>query len=121
MNTRGWEANPKKHQSAKLSNYKAIFLVIAGGLVYTDCPEGKEAYVYIDITQFPCDCNLTITIVMDLLRRYADKPARKLHVQMDNCFRENKNRYVLSWSWLLVHFGVYDEVGTVSTVGSLRS
>ncbi|XP_064645571.1 uncharacterized protein LOC135498949 isoform X2 [Lineus longissimus] len=34
----------------------------------------------------------------------------KLHLQMDNCWRENKNRYILSFLFFLVHIDVFEEV-----------
>jgi hypothetical protein len=51
-----------------------------------------------------------MNVILDILDRYQSKPSRKLHIQLDNCFRENKNKYVLSLGWMIVHLGIFDEV-----------
>jgi hypothetical protein len=85
-------------------------MLLSGVLVHTDCPEGKEAYAYVDLTEYPHDANLTMNIILDIMKRYQHKPARKLHIQLDNCFRENKNKFVLSLGWVIVELGIFDEV-----------
>ena len=37
-----------------------------------------------------------------------------LYVQMDNCWRENKNKYVITFLCLLVENGIFEKVGQVS-------
>ena len=60
--------------------------------------------------RFPAGSDTVMTILLKVLRDYEDPlpPVLKLH--MDNCFRENKNRFVLGLCHLLVHYGVFKKV-----------
>ena len=73
---------------------------------------GKGTYGYFDYVQWPHDSNLTITTLLLTLAQIAkDGPLpRKLLLQMDNCIRENKNKYVFEFLALLVEIGTFTEV-----------
>jgi hypothetical protein len=69
----GGRQNPK---SIKVQNSVIIirpFFLLLQEDRYTDCQEGKEAYVYIDITQFPDDCNLTTAYKKKLFFNWASE------------------------------------------------
>ena len=58
--------------------------------------KSKQAFGFYDIMQFSHDSNLTINALLKVLTdRFAsgDPLPRVLYVQLDNCFRENKNKY----------------------------
>ncbi|XP_064641945.1 uncharacterized protein LOC135496514 [Lineus longissimus] len=78
----------------------------------TEDTDSVIAIVYVDVNEYPHDSNLTISILLDvllvLMHHRIFKP--KLHLQMDNCWRENKNRYILSFLFFLVHIDVFEEV-----------
>ena len=59
--------------------------------------------------QWPHDSNLTINIVMRVLLRMDIIPDR-LYLQMDNCWRENKNQYVLEFLGVLVKLDIFKKV-----------
>ena len=59
--------------------------------------------------QWPHDSNLTINIVMRVLLRMDIIPDR-LYLQMDNCWRENKNQYVLAFLGVLVKLDIFKKV-----------
>ncbi len=73
---------------------------------------GIGAFNYFDFSQWPHDCNLTLcTLLETLLKVAAHQPlAHRLFVQMDNCVRENKNKYVMGFCALLVEAGIFTEV-----------
>jgi len=66
----------------------------------------------IDINQFPHDSNLTINALLHVLKEEAtdNKLTETLFIQMDNCGRENKNRYVFGFMAFLVSLGYVKEV-----------
>jgi hypothetical protein len=70
---------------------------------------GREAVGYFDLMQWPHDSNLTINIVMRVLLRMDIIPDR-LYLQMDNCWRENKNQYVLAFLGVLVKLDIFKKV-----------
>lgn len=74
---------------------------------------GHGCYGYFDFLQFSHDTNLTLTSVvqtiLDIGRRNGSLP-RRLLLQMDNCVRENKNRFVLGFLTYLVEAGIFAEV-----------
>src|SRR3569833_2991745 len=54
-----------------------------------------------------------ISVLTKFLLEEIDKvghPPQKLYIQADNCARENKNRYVLSWCCLMLLLGIIKEV-----------
>lgn len=85
---------------------------VTGAIVH-----GHGSYVYTDLLQWPHDPNLTLNILIDiLLKKVMDYTKsriplpKKLFIQLDNCNRENKNRYVLGFLSLLVQEKLFEEV-----------
>ena len=73
---------------------------------------GSGAHYYFDFLQFPHDSNITLCTLMRTLQVISTTrtlPA-KLLLQMDNCTRENKNRYVFGFLSLLVELNIFTEV-----------
>ena len=54
---------------------------------------GIGAYGFFDIFQWPHGSNLTVSTLMNILFMMKDSLPEVLYLQMDNCGRENKNRY----------------------------
>ena len=75
---------------------------LTGALVHTQSPYGKHIYAFYDIMQWPHDSNMTIQILSHLLYDNQHKLPAILYLQLDNCARENKNRYFLAFCALLV-------------------
>lgn len=73
---------------------------------------GVGNHGYFDFLQFPHDSNLTLTVLLLTLISISQKGTlpRKLLLQMDNCVRENKNKYVMAFMSLLVEMQVFFEV-----------
>lgn len=73
---------------------------------------GKGNYGFFDFLQWPHDCNLTITCLLLTLLEITNKSTLPphLYLQMDNCVRENKNKYVMAFLSLLVEIGMFSEV-----------
>jgi len=53
---------------------------------------GVGIYGFMDFFQYPHSANLTISTIMSVLVMLKDSLPSTLYLQMDNCFRENKNR-----------------------------
>ena len=94
---------------------------------------GHGTCCYLDFQQWPHDPNLTCNLLIKVYTMYfsnhttylflqviskyfsklskTHKPLpKKLFLQLDNTARENKNRCVLAFLSLLVHYGIFDEV-----------
>ena len=74
---------------------------------------GVGAFNYFDFLQWSHDCNLTLCTLMETLLQIAARqplPYRLL-IQMDNCVRENKNKYVMAFCAILVELEIFTEVG----------
>ena len=52
---------------------------------------------FYDLLQWPHDCNLTIYILLSIIQQLPKRIPEVLNLQLDNCFRENNNKYVSSW------------------------
>jgi hypothetical protein len=61
-----------------------------------------------DIFQYPHDSNLTCNFLLNILLHLEQIP-RVLFLQLDNCWRENKNRFVFGFIALLVKLDVFRE------------
>ena len=73
---------------------------------------GTGSFCFFDFLQWAHDCNLTLTCLLNTLREVSKcRPLpSKLLLQMDNCVRENKNKYVLAW---LVEKKIFAEVSII--------
>lgn len=88
-------------------NLWCFVLILHGCLVH-----GFGAFNYFDFLQWSHDCNLTLCTVLDALLQTAKQQPlpHRLLIQMDNCVRENKNKYVLAFCAVLVQLGIFTEV-----------
>ena len=73
---------------------------------------GTGNFCYYDFLQFSHDCNLTIICILFTLLEISNQRSLppKLLVQMDNCVRENKNKFVFGFMALLVEMNIFSEV-----------
>ena len=75
---------------------------------------GVGPQVYLSLEDIAGDPNWTIETLYRTLKaeeqRRPDGLPRTLYLQMDNCFRENKNTFVISYLCWLVERGVFDEI-----------
>jgi len=91
---------------------------VTGVILHTKAPfGGKIVYSFVDLIQYPHDSNLTITVLINVLLDFAktNPIPEVLYLQMDNTCRENKNKYVLAFCSILVHFGIFRKVCTCGT------
>ncbi|XP_064397846.1 uncharacterized protein LOC135344551 [Halichondria panicea] len=82
---------------------------VTGVLVHTRAPHGKLAHVYIDMLQFPHDCNVTIHVLLKSLIALDHLPP-VLNIQLDNTAKENKNKFFLGFCALLVERKIFTKV-----------
>ena len=73
---------------------------------------GIGIFGYFDFLQWSHGTNLTLTcLLLTLVKVCEERPLpAKLLLQMDNCVRENKNKYVLGFLAYLVQMKVFVEV-----------
>ena len=87
------------------SNLWVMKTHITGALVH-----GRRSYAYVDLHLWPHDSNLTINVLLNVLFSQRKELSDVLYLQLDNCFRENKNQYVFGFLALLVQHGIFKEV-----------
>ena len=80
---------------------------ITGVLVH-----GITTNAFVDINQWPHDSNLTLNCLLYTLCQEANKRIlpKTLYIQLDNCARENKNKYFMGLMALMVLKGYFHEV-----------
>ena len=73
---------------------------------------GVGNFGYFDFLQWPHDTNLSITALLLTISEIAKigPLPRRLRLQMDNCVRENKNKYMFGFLSLLVEKKIFSEV-----------
>ncbi|XP_066267510.1 uncharacterized protein [Branchiostoma lanceolatum] len=67
---------------------------------------------YLDFFEYKHDSNLTLNLLLKVLRALSlEKPLPPiLYIQADNCYRENKNKFMLAFLDMLVHMKIFREV-----------
>ena len=70
---------------------------------------GREVFGLFDLFQWPHDSKLTMNVLLRVLVR-CDYIPDVLYLQMDNCFRENKNQFVFVFLGVLVKLGIFCKV-----------
>ena len=70
---------------------------------------GYSPFCVVDLFQWPHDTNLTLNVLLLVLARRTSIPD-VLYIQMDNCYRENKNQFVISFLAVLIKCGVFNKV-----------
>ena len=80
---------------------------LTGALVH-----GRRSFAFVDLHLWPHDSNLSSNILLQILHQQtaSGKLPRTLCLQLDNCFRENKNQFFFGFIALLVHYKVFKEV-----------
>ena len=73
---------------------------------------GNNPYCVVDLFQWPHDSNLTMNVLLHVFNR-RDVLPDILYLQMDNCYRENKNQFLISFLALLVQMDVFKKVSTI--------
>lgn len=75
---------------------------------------GRRSFAFIDLHLWPQDSNLSANILLQILLQQATcgKLPPTLYLQLDNCYRENKNQSFFGFVALLVHYKVFKEVHT---------
>ena len=99
---------PRCYSQAKdLKALEPLDVSIIGVIVH-----GFEQRCYVVKPNWKHDTNLTIHILVLTLVRVAEKgPLPKvLYLQMDNCWRENKNQYMFTFLALLVKLGMFGKI-----------
>ena len=66
----------------------------------------------VDLNQYPHDSNLTLNVLLHVLTQEAKNQmlTPTLYIQLDNCGRENKNKFVFALLALLVARGFVKDV-----------
>ena len=85
-------------------------------MVYTG--KGIREFAYVDQGEYPHDSNLCAEVILRSLVYVRYHLKSKLFLQMDNCARENKNKYICALAHLLVETGIFKEI--ISSTISLR-
>ena len=88
---------------------------ITGALIHHTGPHGKDANIFINTADIPSDTNLTLHVLLASLEQYVkahNALPETLYLQFDNCWRENKNQFVLAFAFFLVAIGIIKKVST---------
>ena len=83
---------------------------VTGVLVHTRSTKGKKAFAFCDLYQYQHDSNLSINVLIMALLQSIPKLPPVLYLQFDNCYRENKNRFILAFCAFLVHQSIFRKV-----------
>ena len=87
---------------------------ITGCTVYNGWYEKKRKVIfYVNHDIFENGSNMIITIIFLLLQEFIkDHKAlpKKLHLNLDNCWKENKNRFLFSFLASLLELNIFQEI-----------
>lgn len=97
---------PKSVQGVVRLRTHLVHTIAHSGL--TD--HGKKTFCCFDFLEYPHDPNLTITVLMKVLKSFKDNLVEVLYLWLDNCWKENKNKNVTFFLALLVELMVFDKI-----------
>lgn len=80
---------------------------------------GRETLAFLDVFQWPHDSNYTMNVLLRTLQRMEFIPD-KLRLQMDNCWRENKNQFVFAFLGLLVKRKIFRKVRSFKALSNIE-
>ena len=106
---------PKFLQNVKnLGNFQKLPSHITGAIVTSGYYAEKEKnFFFVNHNQFEQGSNMVITVIYHILHSFLQDHHRfpkHLHLNTDNCGRENKNRFVFSFLSSLVQLGVFSSI-----------
>ena len=96
-----------------IANLQKLRTHLVGVIAHSGlCPMGKNFFGSFDLFQWKHDSNLTMNILASILEIFNDRFGLPpvLNLQLDNCWRENKNRHVFTLLSLLVEWSVFEKV-----------
>lgn len=96
---------PRDDKDAEHAN--KLITHITGVLVHGRKPAAM-AYTWYD--RFPASSDVVCTILLDAISKVEGPLPPTLYLQLDNCWRENKNKYLLGLASMLVDEGVFRKV-----------
>ena len=99
--------------SKSTANLQRLRTHLTGAIVHSGLnPTGKSYFGFFDIFQWKHDSNLTMNIILKVLEIFNDRFGLPpiLNLQLDNCWRENKNKHVFTLLSLLVEFSIFEKV-----------
>lgn len=71
---------------------------------------GIGVYGFFDLFEYSHSTNLTLSVLLSVIYMLRESLPDVLYLQMDNCARENKNRYLLAFMAYLVEKGVFRKI-----------
>ena len=101
-------------QGKKTSKLFKLPSKITGTIMYSSFyPANRKINIFINHNNFEQSSNKVVSVLFLLLQDFVKdnkKLPRILHVNADNCWRENKNKFVLGFLAALVELNVFKEV-----------
>ena len=104
------------------ANLQKLRTHLVGTILHSGlCPLGKSYFGFFDLFQWPHDSNLTMNVIISVLKLINDRFGLPpvLYLQLDNCWRENKNKHVFTLLSLLVEWSIFDKVKQNKIIGIL--
>jgi hypothetical protein len=98
-----------KRESKSSGELERLNVHVTGVLVHN----GKQrAYVYTWLDNFPADSNVSIHTILDVINKMKAKGPLPptLYIQADNCWRENKNKFLMGFLHCLVEDRVFKKI-----------
>ena len=103
-----------REKSKKLANFFKLPSKITGAIISSgNYPLKRKIKMYLNFDQFEQGSNMIVSILFRLIleaKQDFGKLPPVLHVSVDNCWRENKNRFVLSFLAALVELKIFTEI-----------
>ena len=103
-----------QEKTKKLANFFKLPSKVTGAIVYSShYPSNRKVKMIVNFDQFEQGSNMIVSILYRLLietQQDLGKLPAVLHLSLDNCWRENKNRFVLSFLASLVQLDILSEI-----------
>ena len=97
-----------------VANFYKLPSKITAGIIYSShYSMNRKIRMFVNMEQYEQGSNMIVSMLYRLILEVKQDMGRlppKVHISLDNCYRENKNRFTLSFLTALVQHDIFSEV-----------
>ena len=105
--------------TSDMANMHQITQAVIGAMVHGNT---NRKFAYTFPSNYPKDASLSVQVLLNVLRQVKEQDGflpPVLYLQLDNCWRENKNRTMFATCAALVQTGIFRKVCLLFSFASL--
>ena len=100
-----------RRQTKSCQSVSKLRTLLTGAIAHTGLSvHAKQIFCCFNSFHIPHDPNSTLTVLLEVLKCFRENLPSTLYWQLDNCWKENKNKFVLAFLSFIVEMKIFDKV-----------